>query len=115
MALISALPSSCVKGLSPSRSALVAEDIPLGFDFPADENVLLGHVKSPVPDVAAEAPATPPALAGLVATISPLPARVTWWSVAVALGLGVSVGIVFGVYPAVRAAKLDPVVALRYE
>ena len=55
------------------------------------------------------------ALAGLVAVVSPLPTRVTWWSVLVALGLGASVGVAFGVYPATRAAKLDPVDALRYE
>ncbi len=54
-------------------------------------------------------------VAGLVNLASPLPARVTWWSVLIALGLGAAVGILFGVYPAARAARLDPVVALRYE
>jgi putative ABC transport system permease protein len=55
------------------------------------------------------------ALAQLVALASPLPARVTWWSVGLALGLGTSVGLVFGVVPARRAARLDPITALRFE
>jgi putative ABC transport system permease protein len=54
-------------------------------------------------------------IAMLVASVSPLPAAVSpfWASVGVALGL--SVGIIAGVYPAWKAAKLDPVDALRYE
>ena len=55
------------------------------------------------------------AFAALMAAASPLPARVTWWSVALALSLGAGVGIVFGVYPARRAARLDPITALRAE
>jgi putative ABC transport system permease protein len=53
------------------------------------------------------------ALATLVATVSPLPARVTSWSIGVALTLGAGVGILFGVFPARRAARMDPVTSLR--
>ena len=54
-------------------------------------------------------------LAWLVTTLSPLPARVTPWSIVVALALGAGVGVLFGVYPAARAARLDPIDALRSE
>jgi putative ABC transport system permease protein len=54
-------------------------------------------------------------LALLISSLSPLPARVTPWSVGVALLLGAGTGILFGVYPASRAARLDPITALRQE
>jgi putative ABC transport system permease protein len=51
----------------------------------------------------------------LVKAATPLPASVTAWSVALGFGVSVSVGLFFGIFPARRAARLDPVVSLRYE
>ncbi|HEX6254441.1 MAG TPA: ABC transporter permease [Euzebyales bacterium] len=46
---------------------------------------------------------------------TPVPAEVTWWSVALAFGVSVAVGVIFGVFPARRAGRMDPVAALRRE
>jgi putative ABC transport system permease protein len=54
-------------------------------------------------------------LAFVVKALTPLPAAVAPWSVALGVLLGVTVGIVAGVYPASRASRLDPIVALRAE
>jgi putative ABC transport system permease protein len=55
------------------------------------------------------------ALAKGVQAATPLPASVAPWSILAALALGAGVGVVAGMYPASRAARLDPVVALRQE
>jgi putative ABC transport system permease protein len=51
----------------------------------------------------------------IVDHLSPVPAAITWWSLALAFGVSAGVGIIFGVVPAQRAGRLDPVVALRTE
>ncbi len=55
------------------------------------------------------------AFAFVISVVSPLPARISWWSVGLALALGAGIGVIFGVYPARRAARLDPITAMRSE
>ncbi len=46
---------------------------------------------------------------------SPLPAYVPLWAIAMGLGISAAVGIIFGLWPAWKAARLDPIEALRWE
>jgi putative ABC transport system permease protein len=50
-----------------------------------------------------------------VTEFTPLPAKIPLWAVAVALGSAALTGMLFGILPAYRAARLQPVEALRAE
>jgi putative ABC transport system permease protein len=51
----------------------------------------------------------------LINKYSPLPAYVPLWAIALGVGISASVGIVFGLWPAWKAARLNPIDALRWE
>ena len=55
------------------------------------------------------------ALSQAVSAVSPLPATVAPWSVALAVIIGAGVGIIAGAYPASRASRMDPIYAMRQE
>ncbi|MEO0275975.1 MAG: ABC transporter permease [candidate division WOR-3 bacterium] len=54
-------------------------------------------------------------LAKIVDILTPLPSYIPLWSIFVAIGFSSITGLFFGIYPATRASKLNPIEALRYE
>ena len=54
-------------------------------------------------------------IASIISLVSPLPYMIAPWSIAAGLIVTFFIGLIFGTYPANKAAKLDPVVALHYE
>jgi putative ABC transport system permease protein len=51
----------------------------------------------------------------VVSWLTDLDTVISLWSVALSFGISVGIGIIFGWYPAQRAASLNPIVALRHE
>jgi putative ABC transport system permease protein len=54
-------------------------------------------------------------VAFIAQALTPIPAAVPLWAIAAALVMAVVAGVLFGLWPAWRASRLDPVAALRYE
>jgi putative ABC transport system permease protein len=54
-------------------------------------------------------------MSALPPVILDLEPRIAPWSIAASLVIAIGVGMLFGIYPAVRAARMDPIEALRHE
>lgn len=53
------------------------------------------------------------AAASAISTAAEIPTIISWWSIVLSFGVAATIGLVFGIFPAQKAAKLDPIEALR--
>jgi len=79
----------------------------IGVAIGVGVSLLLGWAVPRLPDL--------PVVGRFMPADASLPTQLAWWSVAVALGVAVLTGLVFGLYPARKAARQDPIVALRHD
>jgi putative ABC transport system permease protein len=57
----------------------------------------------------------PDVISQLPDVVMKLEPRIAWWSIITSLVISIGVGVIFGLYPAQRAAYMDPIEALRHE
>ena len=55
------------------------------------------------------------AIATGVSALTGLPSAIEWWTILLGIVVSTSVGLFFGIWPAMKAARLDPITALRHE
>jgi putative ABC transport system permease protein len=54
-------------------------------------------------------------IAAIIRGVSPIPVNISTWVLFLGIGFTVTIGLFFGLYPASKAARLEPIVALRQE